>query len=315
MKGAARSVLITGASGFAGSHLLAHLAGHCELTGWSRSAPRAEFASLATWARVDMLDREHVRQVILALRPSAVYHCAGAAHVGSSWQDTALPMASNVLSTHYLLDALRRAGAPCRIVIPGSANVYAPSAAPLGEDSPIGPASPYAVSKLAQEQLSIRALVEDGLEVVIARAFNHIGARQDPTFAVAGMARQIAQIEQGRAEPVIRVGNLETHRDLTDVRDTVRAYALLMDLGVSGGIYNVASGVGRQMRAVLNALVARSSVAVDIVLDHARLRPSDLPVLLGDATRLRTETGWEPHLSFDRTLDDILEYWRSVAST
>ena len=315
MKGAARSVLITGASGFAGSHLLAHLAGHCELTGWSRSAPRAEFASLATWARVDMLDREHVRQVILALRPSAVYHCAGAAHVGSSWQDTALPMASNVLSTHYLLDALRRAGAPCRIVIPGSANVYAPSAAPLGEDSPIGPASPYAVSKLAQEQLSIRALVEDGLEVVIARAFNHIGARQDPTFAVAGMARQIAQIEQGRAEPVIRVGNLETHRDLTDVRDTVRAYALLMDLGVSGGIYNVASGVGRQMRAVLNALVARSSVAVDIVLDHARLRPSDLPVLLGDATRLRTETGWEPPLSFVRTLDDILEYWRSVAST
>jgi len=310
--GAARPVLITGASGFAGSHLLGHLAGQRDLTGWSRSPPTPAFAGLARWAHVDLLDREQVRQEILALRPTAVYHCAGAAHVGSSWKDTALPMASNVLSTHFLLDAIRRAGAPCRIVIPGSANVYAAATAPLVEDSPIGPASPYAVSKLAQEQLGIRAMVEDRVEVVIARAFNHIGARQDPTFAVAGMARQIAQIEHGRAEPVIRVGNLETHRDLTDVRDTVRAYALLMERGVPGRVYNVASGVGRQMRAVLNALVARSSVAVEIVLDQARLRPNDLPVLIGDATRLRTETGWEPRLGFDRTLDDILDYWRSV---
>ena len=312
MTGSAPTVLITGASGFAGSHLVGHLAGHCDLTGWSRSTPTPEFAGLAKWACVDMLDREHVRQEILALRPAAVYHCAGAAHVGSSWQDTALPLASNVLSTHYLLDALRRSGAPCRIVIPGSANVYAASTAPLVEDSPVGPASPYAVSKLAQEQLAIRALVEDGVEVVIARAFNHIGARQNPTFAVAGMARQIAQIEHGSAEPVIRVGNLDAHRDLTDVRDTVRAYALLMERGVPGRIYNVASGVGRQMRAVLDALVARSSVAVEIVLDTTRLRPNDLPVLIGDSTRLRTVTGWGPHLSFDRTLDDILDYWRSV---
>ncbi len=311
MTGAAPTVLVTGASGFAGSHLLEHLAGKCDLAGWSRSSPTPELAGLAQWARVDMLDRERVREEILALRPAAVYHCAGAAHVGSSWKDTALPMASNVLTTHYLLDALRRAGTPCRVVIPGSANVYAAATTPLVEDSPTGPASPYAVSKLAQEQLGIRALVEDGVGVVVARAFNHIGVRQDPTFAVAGMARQIAQIERGGAEPVIRVGNLDTHRDLTDVRDTVRAYALLMERGVPGTIYNVASGIGRQMRAVLDALVARSRVAVQIVLDRARLRPNDLPVLIGDATRLRTDTGWAPRISFDRTLDDILDYWRA----
>jgi GDP-4-dehydro-6-deoxy-D-mannose reductase len=310
--GAMPIVLVTGATGFAGSHLLEHLAGRCDLTGWSRSAPTPEFARLAQWARVDMLDREHVRQEILALQPTAVYHCAGAAHVGNSWQDTALPLAGNVLSTHYLLDALRRVGTRCRVVIPGSANVYAASTAPLVEESPMGPASPYAVSKLAQEQLGVRALIEDGVEVVVARAFNHIGARQSSTFAVAGMARQIAQIEQGGAEPVIRVGNLDTHRDLTDVRDTVRAYALLMERGVPGAIYNVASGVGRQMRAVLDALVARSRSAVEIVLDHTRLRPNDLPVLIGDATRLRTDTGWAPRIGFDRTLDDILDYWRSV---
>ena len=306
------TVLVTGASGFAGSHLLEHLSGNGDLTGWSRSAPTPELSRLARWTRVDMLDRERVRQEILALRPTAVYHCAGAAHVASSWQDTALPMASNVLSTHYLLDALRRAGTSCRVVIAGSANVYAASATPLAEDSPIGPASPYAVSKLAQEQLGVRALVEDGMGVVVARAFNHIGARQSPTFAVAGMARQIAQIERDGAEPVIRVGNLDTHRDLTDVRDTVRAYALLMERGVPGAIYNVASGVGRQMRAVLDALVARSRVAVEVVLDQARLRPNDLPVLIGDATRLRMETGWEPRIGFERTLDDILDYWRSA---
>ena len=286
------TVLVTGASGFAGSHLLEHLNGSGDLTGWSRSEPTAGLSHMARWTRVDMLDRERVRQEILALRPTAVYHCAGAAHVGSSWQDTALPMASNVLSTHYLLDALRRAGTPCRVVIPGSANVYAASTAPLAEDSPMGPASPYAVSKLAQEQLGVRALVEDGMEVVVARAFNHIGARQSPTFAVAGMARQIAQIERDGAEPVIRVGNLDTHRDLTDVRDTVRAYALLMERGVPGAIYNVSSGVGRQMRAVLDALVARSRVAVEVVLDQARLRPNDLPVLIGDATRLFFEESY-----------------------
>lgn len=311
MTGVTASVLVTGASGFAGSHLLEHLADTCNLVGWARAAPPPAVARLATWAQIDLLDRDRVRREILALRPTAVYHCAGAAHVGSSWDDTALPMANNVLTTHYLLDALRRAGAPCRVLVPGSANVYAASSEPLVEDSPIGPSSPYAVSKLAQEQLSIRAVLEDGVDVVVARAFNHIGARQSPTFAVAGMARQIARIERGEHEPVIRVGNLDTRRDLTDVRDTVRAYALLMEQGVPGTIYNVASGIGTPIRAVLDALVARSRVAVKIALDRTRLRPNDLPVLIGDATRLRTETGWAPRISFDDMLDDVLDYWRS----
>ena len=261
-----------------------------------------------------MLDRERVREEIVALRPTAVYHCAGAAHVAHSWQDTALPLASNVLTTHYLLDALRRAGSSCRVIIPGSATVYAASTSPLREDSALAPVSPYAVSKLAQEQIGLRALTEDGVDVVLIRAFNHIGPRQGPAFAVAGMARQIALIERGGIDPVIRVGNLDTHRDLTDVRDTVRAYALLMERGVSGTIYNVASGVTRTMRAVLDALVARSRVPVEIALDPARLRPSDLPVLIGDSTRLRMATDWAPLIGFDRMLDDILGYWRTSVS-
>ena len=261
-----------------------------------------------------MLDRERVRREIVALRPTAVYHCAGAAHVADSWQDTALPLASNVLTMHYLLDALRRADSSCRVIIPGSATVYAASTSPLREDSALAPASPYAVSKLAQEELGRRTLTEDGVDVVLVRAFNHTGPRQSPKFAVAGMARQIALIERRGVDPVIRVGNLDTHRDLTDVRDMVRAYALLMERGVSGTIYNVASGVARPMRAVLDALVARSRVPVEIALDPARLRPHDLPVLVGDSTRLRRATDWAPLIGFDRMLDDTLAYWRTSLS-
>ena len=308
-------VLVTGAAGFAGSHLIEHLAGTCDLTGWARSEPPADIVGLARWTRVDLLDRERVRREILALRPTAVYHCAGAAHVADSWQNTALPLAGNVLTTHYLLDALRRGGAPCRVFIPGSATVYAASTSPLHEDSALAPASPYALSKLAQEQLGLRALTEDGVDVIVTRSFNHTGPRQSPSFAVAGMARQIAQIERGGVDPVIRVGNLDTSRDLTDVRDTVRAYALLMERGVPGTIYNVSSDVARPMRAVLDALVARSQVKVDVVRDPGRLRPNDIPVMVGDSTRLRTATGWAPLIGFDRMLDDLLAYWRAAAGT
>lgn len=304
-------VLVTGAAGFAGSHLVESLAGRCELVAWGRSAP-PELARLATWTRIDLLDRDRVRQEIGALRPSAVYHCAGAPHVGDSWRHTAEPLAQNVLTTHYLLDAVRRAGAPCRLLIAGSGMVYAPSLSPLREDDPLAPANPYGLSKLAQEQLGWRGWAEDGLDVVLTRAFNHTGPRQRATFAAPGFARQIALIERGTLEPTIRVGNLDAQRDLSDVRDIVRAYALVMERGAPGTVYNVASGVARPIRAVLDALVQRSRVPVEVGLDPERLRPHDTPVLVGDASRLRAATGWTPAITFDRMLDDLLEHWRGA---
>ena len=305
-------VLVTGASGFAGSHLLECLHGQLDVTAWTRSARPESLSTLAVWERVDLLDRDRVRAAIRELKPSAVYHCAGAAQVAQSWRDTTQPLASNVLATHHLLDAVRRGGSRCRVLVTGSATVYAPSATPLTEESALAPASPYAVTKLAQEQLALRALTEDGVDVIVARSFNHTGPRQSPDFFAPGMARQIALIERGGMEPAIKVGNLDAQRDLTDVRDVARAYVLLMEKGTPGTIYNVASGIGRPLRDVLDGLIRRSSVPLRVESDPARLRPRDTPVVVGDASRLRSATGWTPTIPFDRTLDDLLAYWRSL---
>jgi len=308
-------VLVTGASGFAGGHLLQLLNAPQQVVGWTRSAPAPELEPLARWEHLDLLDRDSVRRAIDRLRPTHVYHCAGVAHVADLWRDTTRGLEGNVLGTEHLLDALRRAGQPCRVLVTGSAMVYAPSDAPIDEDHALAPASPYALSKLAQEELARRAVREDGLEVIVARAFNHTGARQTPAFAAPSMARQIAMIEAGRVEPVIRVGNLEAHRDLSDVRDVVRAYAALMAAGVSNSVYNVASGTARSIRSLLDSLVARAKVPVRVESDPARMRPSDVRFLAGNFSRLERATGWRPQISFDRMLDDLLNYWREQATT
>ena len=307
------SILVTGAAGFAGSHVVQILAGRDDVVGWMHQAkPPDDIARLATWQRVDLLNPAEVRDAIARVKPSAVIHCAGAPNVAHSWRDTVTPLSINVLATHHVFDALRRAGVRCRLVLPGSATVYAPSTSPLTEESPIGPSNPYAVSKLAQEQLALRAAREDGVDVVVTRPFNHTGPRQSAAFAAPNMARQIALIEAGLAEPVIKVGNLDARRDFTDVRDLARAYVSLIHKGVSSTVYNVSSGVALAMKSVLDALVARARVEVRVDPDPALMRPSDTPVLLGDSTKLRLATGWRPEIPFEQTLDDLLDYWRSV---
>jgi GDP-4-dehydro-6-deoxy-D-mannose reductase len=292
-------VLVTGARGFAGSHLVEYLRS-CGVaaTGWTRQD-------------VDLLDRRTVERAIAELAPTAIYHCAGVAHVGQSFTNIADTFAANVLGTHHLLDALRTAGLKARILIAGSSLVYRQSDRALCEDDATGPATPYAVSKLAQELLGRRGIDEDGQEVLFSRAFNHTGPRQDPSFAAPSFARQIARIESGCDSAEIAVGNLEAARDLHDVRDTVRAYTLIMQRGRPGRVYNVCAGQTFKIRDMLDRLISMSRVPVTVKVDPDRYRPSDNPMLLGDRTRIQHELGWAPEISLDRTLSDVLDYWRN----
>jgi GDP-4-dehydro-6-deoxy-D-mannose reductase len=213
----------------------------------------------------------------------------------------------NVLGTHHLLEGVRDARLDCPVLVTGSALVYRPSTEPLAEDAPLGPADPYGVSKLAQEMLACRA---SHAPVFIVRPFNHAGPRQSPAFVTSSFARQIAEIEAGLREPVLRVGNLEARRDITDVRDTVRAYRLVVRRGRAARPYNVCSGRAYRVRDLLDILTGLSRASLDVAEEPARLRPSDSPVIAGDRTRIGAETGWLPEIPIDRTLGDLLDYWR-----
>jgi GDP-4-dehydro-6-deoxy-D-mannose reductase len=305
--------LVTGATGFAGSHLVDELlAIEPTVAAWSSGRGRAPVRDVpdggrVRWTGVDLLDRESVARALADGRPSAIYHCAGVAHVGDSWSEPERALRVNVLGTHHVLEGVRAAGLDCPVLVTGSALVYRPSDKPIAEDDPIGPSDPYGVSKLAQEMLAFRAA---HAPVFVVRPFNHAGPRQSPAYVTSSFARQIAEIEAGLREPVLSVGNLETKRDITDVRDTVRAYRMLVQQGRPARPYNVCSGRAYRMRDLLDALVGRSHRTIDIVIDPSRLRPGDRPVIAGDRSRISAETGWTPEIPIERTLDDLLNYWR-----
>lgn len=305
-------ILVTGAAGFAGSHLVDLLtASGAEVIAWHRpgGSPPRQGASGARWDAVDLLDRDQVAAAIARARPSAVYHCAGAAHVGRAWDATTATFATNVLGTQHVLQALERAGDGARVMVPSSALVYKTADHALTETDPLLPSSPYGLSKLAQEMLAART--NGALPILITRPFNHFGPRQDPHFVASGFARRLADIEAGRWAPEIAVGNLEARRDLTDVRDTVRAYQLILERGQPGRPYNICSGRAISIRELLDRLIARARVPVEVKVDPARYRPNDTPLLLGDPSRLRDELGWTAEIPLEKTLDDLLEYWRS----
>jgi len=301
--------LVTGATGFAGGHLLERLAaGGAAVHAIARAGGQPPLPRPGVrWSVVDLLDRDAVRRALEAARPSVIYHCAGFAHVQDAWKAPANPLRVNVLGTHYLLEGCRDLGLTCRVFVTGSAQIYAPSVAAIAEDDRLAPDNPYGISKLAQELTAAAS----GSSVLLARPFNHAGPRQTPTYASSAFAHQIAGIEAGRAEPVLRVGNLDSRRDLTDVRDTVRAYQALAESGVPLKPYNVCSGRAYSMREILDILLSLARVRVRVEIDPARLRPSDNPVILGSHARLTADTGWRPEIPIEQTLSDLLDYWRA----
>jgi GDP-4-dehydro-6-deoxy-D-mannose reductase len=305
------SILVTGAAGFAGRHLLARLVGSADVVGWHRPDSAAAAMAGVRWRAVELLDRESVRVALGADRPEAIYHLAGIAHVGDSWAYAEETLAGNVIATAHLFQGLRELGWRPRVLITGSATIYKASDTPLTEDSALAPNTPYGTSKLAQEMLALAAWREDGLPAIVTRSFNHIGAGQSPAFAAASFARQLATIEAGLAPPVINVGNLTAARDVTDVRDTVRAYEALMAQGRPGVAYNVCSGRAVSMQAILDGLRARIQTPVEVAEDPERMRPVDTPVIVGSHHRLTRDTSWTPGIGLDDTLDALIDYWRA----
>ena len=300
--------LVTGATGFAGSHLVERLLhSHDVVHAWSRSGGSARQADdpRVQWSAVDFGDPESVERALRGVTPSAIYHCAGLPHVAESWSQAGRALRVNAYGTYVLTEAVTRAGLHCPVVVAGSALVYRTSDERLTEDAPLAPASPYGISKLAQELTA----AQSSATVILARPFNHAGPRQPSSFVTSSFARQIAEIEAG-AEPVLRVGNLDARRDLTDVRDTVRAYEALALHGRPRRPYNVCSGQAHRIGDILEMLLGLAKVPIRVEQDPSRLRPSDNPIILGDPTRITTEVGWTPEIPIERTMSDLLEWWR-----
>lgn len=310
----ASRILVTGAAGFVGGHLLdALVPSGASITACYRpGSDPGRHADRVTWSALELLDASAVHTLVARTRPDQIYHLAGAAHVAQSWHHTYETYQGNVLATHYLLEAVRKAGLTPRVLVTGSSTIYRPQDHALVETDPLQPGSPYATSKLAQEMLALAAHRDDGVPVLIARSFNHIGPRQDPSYVAAGIARQIARMERGEQDPVLTVGNLEPKRDLTDVRDTVRAYLAMMARGTPGLPYNVCSGRELSIRALVETFAARAKRPVQIVQDPSRFRPNDTPFVVGSAARLQADTGWQPTIAFEQTIDDLLDHWRGV---
>jgi GDP-4-dehydro-6-deoxy-D-mannose reductase len=317
--------LITGITGFAGSHLADYLLAEqpqVEVFGTYRwRSPMDNIRQIEGKVRLletELRDLASVTKALQASRPDYIFHLAAQSFVPTSWSAPADTLSSNVVGQANIFEAVRALELDPAIQVACSSEEYGlvlPDEVPIKETNPLRPLSPYAVSKVAQDYLAYQYFMSYGLRTVRTRGFNHTGPRRGQVFVTSNFARQVARIEAGQQEPVLRVGNLDAVRDFTDLRDMVRAYWLAATKGKPGEVYNIASGVGITIRGMLDKLLQASRIEVRVETDPARLRPSDVEVLLGDYSKFRADTGWEPRIPFDRTLADLLDYWRQrVAS-
>lgn len=313
-------VLITGITGFAGSHLADYILDNhpdVEVFGLVRWRSRREnilhLKGRIELIEADLKDMGSLRKALDVIRPDRIFHLAAQSFVPASWTSPAETFAVNSIGQVNLFEAALSLGLKPMIQIAGSSEEYGlvlPDEVPMTENNPLRPLSPYAVSKVAQDLLGYQYFRSYGLPVVRTRGFNHTGPRRGEVFICSNFARQIAEIEKERREPVIRVGNLKARRDFTDVRDTVRAYWLSLEKGEPGDVYNIGTGTALTIQEVLDTLLEKSRVKVDVQVDPKRLRPSDVQILLSDSSKFRRRTGWEPRIPFSQSLEDLLEYWR-----
>lgn len=309
-------VLITGMSGFAGRHLVELLLSttHWTLIGASRSTQGDRPNPRVFWWKLDLRDADAVTRLLRYERPDIIIHLAAQSHVPTAWKAPWATFEANVRPQLNLFEGAIAAKLAPRFLIVSSNEVYGPPASrddlPFRETRPLQPTNPYAVSKAAQELMALQYHRSHAFDVVVARPFNHIGPGQDTRFVASDFARQIAEIELGKREPVMYLGNMLAERDFTDVRDIVQAYLALIQKADGGQAYNVCSGRPRSIQSLLDILLSMTEVKIEQRSDPAKFRVADTPISYGDPTRIRESTGWEARIPFERTLADILNYWR-----
>lgn len=313
-------VLITGITGFAGSHLADYLlADHPDVKIFGTCRWRSPMINIAHLTdrveliEADLQDYSSVHRAVEIARPDAIFHLAAQSFVPTSWNAPAATLDTNVVGQINLFEAVRALAIDPTIQIACSSEEYGlvyPEETPIKETNPLRPLSTYAVSKVAQDYLGYQYFQSYGIKAIRTRGFNHTGPRRGQVFVTSNFARQLARIKAGHQEPIIRVGNLEAIRDFTDVRDMMRAYWLAVHRAKPGEVYNIASGEGIKIADLLDRLIALTDVEVEIRQDPERMRPSDVEILLGDSSKFRADTGWEPEITFEQTLKDIVEYWR-----
>ena len=339
-------VLITGITGFAGSHLADYLHGldGVEVYGTHRWRSRLDNLAQLTAAGAlnvvepgtsdpqlirrafhpekvnlvasDIGDFLSMNTLIAAVQPDRIFHLAAQSHVPTSWNSPAETLHLNIVGQVNIFEAMRANNNDALIQIAGSSEEYGlvlPHEVPMTEQNPLRPLSPYAVSKVTQDKLAYQYHMSYGIKAIVTRGFNHCGPRQTEHFIVATLGKQIASIEAGLQEPILRHGDLTSQRDLTDVRDMVRAYWSLLDHGQAGDVYNIGSGTTHTIQEVLDGYMALTTAMIDVQLDPARMRPSDVKILWADDSKFRAISDWRPQIPFEQTLRDTLDYWRGRA--
>lgn len=314
------SVLITGITGFAGSHLADYFVrqGRGDIYGTVRVRSRMEHIEHlrphVNLVECELKSATSVDALIRKVRPAQIFHLAAQSFVPTSWNSPEDTLVNNVMTQLNLFESVRRNSLPCRIQIACSSEEYGhvlPEETPINEENPLRPLSPYGVSKVTQDLLAYQYFQSHGLDVVRTRTFNHEGPRRGEAFVLSNFAKQIAQIEAGLQKPILEVGNLDAIRDFTDVRDVVRAYVLALEHGRSGEIYNIGSGNRIRIGDALDQLLALTTQPIRVQQVAARMRPSDVMILHCDARKFMKATGWRPHIPFHQTLQDLLSYWRA----
>lgn len=311
--------LITGITGFVGSHLSELLLSKgLEVYGTERWRSRTEniehIKDKIKLIKTDMRDAHSVETLISKVQPNYVFHLAAQSFVPMSWSAPMETLETNAMGTINLFEAIRKSKVDTKIHVAGSSEEYGmvyDNELPIMETNPLRPLSPYGVSKVTQDMLSYQYNKSYGLKIVLTRAFNHTGPRRGEVFATSNFSKQVAEIEKGHKKPVIEVGNLDARRDFSDVRDVVRAYWLSLHKCDFGEVYNICSGKAISIQELLDMILGFSEVKnIKVVQDPSRMRPSDVPILEGNCDKFKKKTGWKPEIPLERTIEDLLNYWR-----